>query len=630
MLNPAVIERTKKMTLFTTFVVVFMLQAYRVFFSLVFGFAYDIVMEATLSPHFIAGMALLLLFLVMTPFLRRFGMGLLIASGVIILAARIPLSIDAPVIRFYASLAIVAASGWYMMMALPRMPAREVALSSGSAILVLMVISVLNSSLDITMQQGWVIPQIVISLVLGSILFSLRGEKANGEIRYSGFFDAFTLGAFFFIELNFFSQPHVLARWTETSYSTAVPVHLLMTLVGLFAVAAARRITISGVVTGIIALAWGAGGILAGHLGKGVIPLVAMSSLQVPVMLAMTRMTDKKEPCPGNAAVIPGILFFIVATVIYSFTFVYADLIYAFKGGGVWILLFAMGIMLLSCFKEETALPSPIRPSLAVLASFAVLVTGSLVSLYVNSLDDDEQKNPDDVITVVSYNVHYGYNDSWQYTLTEMARTIAGIKPDIVFLQEVDSGRVTSYGTDMALWLGNRLRMRSYFLPCIEHQTGIALLSRLRAAPEVIKRLIESRLEQSGIIKIEIPAQGGSFSAFATWLGLTPAERHRQLDDILPLFKKEKRLVFGGDLNLRPEKEKKESEYRRLIASGLSDSFVDTGKDKLPTSPAPGAKERIDYILHRGFTVIETGVHPSTASDHHMVWARMKLRPQGP
>ncbi len=629
MMNPSVIENAKKMTLFTTFVIIFMLQAFRVFFSLVFGFAYDIVVESTISPHFAAGISLIVILLCSSLFLKRFGTAMMVTAGLIVLAARIPLSIDEPLVRFYAAMFIIAASVWYLILSLPRMPGREVALSAGSAVLILMITGILNSSFDVTMQQNWLIPQIIISTVLAGTVFSLRKEKNLHEIRYSGLSDAVSLGAFFFIQLNFLGQPHVLARWTETGYETAVTVHLLMTLAGLASIAAARRVTVSGIIMGILALIWGTAGILAGHLFNGIIPLLAMSSLQLPVMLALTKMTDKKEPCSSNSSVLIGIVFFIVATVLYSFTFVYADLIYSFKDQGVWIFLFVMLVMLLPVFREDAALPSPIRPSLVVVLSFMVLVSGSFISLYLNSINDEEQKEPGDIITVVSYNVHYGYNDSWKYTLSTMARTIAGLKPDIVFLQEVDSGRVTSYGTDMALWLGNRLRMRQIFLPCIEHQTGIALLTANIIKPEILKRLINSQLEQSGIIKIDISAGGSYISAFAAWLGLSREERNRQLDDILPLFKGKTPMIFGGDLNLLPEKTAG-SEYRRIRDAGLSDSFIDTGNGKLPTSPAPGAKDRIDYILHRGFSVIETGVHPSTASDHHMIWARMKLKPQGP
>jgi len=52
-----------------------------------------------------------------------------------------------------------------------------------------------------------------------------------------------------------------------------------------------------------------------------------------------------------------------------------------------------------------------------------------------------------------TYNVHYGYDTSWQLQLEAQAQAIEAAGADIVALQEVDTGRPTSYMVDDARWL---------------------------------------------------------------------------------------------------------------------------------------------------------------------------------
>lgn len=223
-------------------------------------------------------------------------------------------------------------------------------------------------------------------------------------------------------------------------------------------------------------------------------------------------------------------------------------------------------------------------------------------------------------VRVGSYNIHYGYHTDWKFYLEEMARTIEESGADIVALQEVDAGRITSYGVDDALWLARRLRMGVFYQPTVEHLTGIALLYRF-PLEEAEGRLLTSRLEQTAIVRARLRVGDELLDAYGIWLGLEPEERAVQLGEALD-FIVEGPAVFGGDFNSTPDF----SVYRRLTEAGFVDPFIAGGFEPFPTVPSEEPKRRIDYIWIRGLKPIDAQVLESTASDHRMVVVEALLK----
>jgi endonuclease/exonuclease/phosphatase family metal-dependent hydrolase len=223
-------------------------------------------------------------------------------------------------------------------------------------------------------------------------------------------------------------------------------------------------------------------------------------------------------------------------------------------------------------------------------------------------------------VRVGTYNIHYGYNTDWGFYLEEMARTIEESGADIVALQEVDAGRITSYGVDDALWLARRLRMGVVYQPTVEHLTGIALLYRF-PLQRAEGQLLTSRLEQTGIVHAQVTVGGEPLDAYGLWLGLEPEERAAQLTDALAFIAGEGPAVLGGDFNSTPDS----PVYRRLVEAGFSDPFIAGGFEPSPTSPAESPQERIDYVWMRGLSAVDAQVLDSTASDHRMVVIEARL-----
>jgi len=203
----------------------------------------------------------------------------------------------------------------------------------------------------------------------------------------------------------------------------------------------------------------------------------------------------------------------------------------------------------------------------------------------------------------------------WHLSLEEQAQAIERSGADVVMLQEVDTARPTSYMIDNAMWLARRLGMQEIYLPTMEHLTGIALLSRhpIRYTETL---LLPSQLEQTGIIWAELDLGGRPVNAAATWLGLEPAERARQLDTALMLITVHPGpALFGGDLNSTPDS----PVYERIAAAGFLDPFVALGLDSPPTSPAVDPERRIDFVWMRSLLPVQAEVLDAAASDHRLV-----------
>jgi endonuclease/exonuclease/phosphatase family metal-dependent hydrolase len=214
-----------------------------------------------------------------------------------------------------------------------------------------------------------------------------------------------------------------------------------------------------------------------------------------------------------------------------------------------------------------------------------------------------------------TYNIHYGYEVFWHFTLEDIVRTIAESGADIVALQEVDTGRLTSYAVDDAYYLARRLHMNVAYLPTVEHLTGIALLYR-GTAESIDSRLLTSLQEQTGIVHVHLNVGGQPLDAYGIWMGLSDEDTLRQINEALDFIGTNTPATFGGDFNAKPDS----PVVQEVLQVGFDDPFLALGFDPPPpTSPAIDPQIRIDYVFTRGLTPTSAAVLSSLASDHRMV-----------
>ena len=87
-----------------------------------------------------------------------------------------------------------------------------------------------------------------------------------------------------------------------------------------------------------------------------------------------------------------------------------------------------------------------------------------------------------ETMRIGTYNIHAGYSEFYGFTLDDIANDIASSGVSVVLLQEVEIGRLTSFGVDQSLWLARRLGMDERFFATNEGISGLAVLSRVPIA----------------------------------------------------------------------------------------------------------------------------------------------------
>jgi endonuclease/exonuclease/phosphatase family metal-dependent hydrolase len=605
-----------------TAVLLFFLQAVRVLFSVLFGIIYDAVFAGPMSLTMIVSVLLALLaFLtpLLVPHRSRRIQRTLVMTSLLVFLSRILLTVNHPDFRLYSSLLIVAGGGLYAAALLKEravaFPDVLIAALAGDQLF-----RALGNTFDVTLREGWLPVQAVISIalaVLSGIAFSRSPRESEGTSeRGLGLLGGLAIGAFLFLETSLLAFPNALARWSMASYSVLAPSLLLVTLLPLLpGVRAVLRRLFTKQVWGLLlslftCLCLAAGYLLQGTLA-GAVLLLAQLLVLLALPCALSTRQGKRERIGLNLAL--GLIFFLLINFAFAFAFTYAYTLELFRGAGLPIVLVAGLLATLPAARRRSspAEETPVRRrgwSAAGGVGIAVLVILTAILARPPAL---RLKEAGPSVRMGTYNIHYGYNTPWQYQLEEMARTIEESGADIVALQEVDACRITSYGVDDALWLGRRLGMEAIYQPTMEHLTGIALLSRFPVR-QVEGKLLTSRLEQTAIVRAQVEVGDDVLDAYGIWLGLEPEERAVQLGEALD-FIGGGPMVFGGDFNATPDS----PIYRQLVDAGFTDGTA--AFDPSPTSPSETPGERIDFVWIRGLRPVDAKVLDSTASDHRMV-----------
>ncbi len=611
-----------------TAVLLFFVQAVRVLFSVLFGVIYDAVFA---GPFTLAAVVKVLLFLLallcplLAPRGERARRRTLFGAALVAFAARIPLTINHPDVRLVAGLFITAAGSLYLATLLRRqqrlfMPAFIAALVGDQ------LLRTLGHTFDLGLRPWWLPVQVVLSLALAGVAWFAwrRPEEAavdEPEARL-GIAGGLAVGAALFLETSLLNVPNAIARLSGAPYALIAPLLMLVTLLAWLTYVTGwyERLRLGererGI--GLILLT-----LVCMTIGLAWRPVAAASLLvaQLTVLLALggaVRARGEHRHCCAGLGLALGLVLFLLLNFAYAFAFTYAYTLPFFRGAGPPILLIATLIATLPAQRRgQPAVPAPSAAPLWQLALVSLLLAFVCAAVaWPPSLPSPE---PTMTLRAATYNMHYGYNTPWQLSLEAQARTIEESGADVVFLQEVDAGRLTSYGVDDALWLARRLGMREVYLPCVEGLTGIALLSRYPLLDQG-GQLLPSEEEQTGIVWAQLDTDGGPVNAFGIWLGLSPEERARQLEGALAFIEEKHeehpgQALFGGDFNSRPDS----PVYARIAGGGFVDPFIVTGTEPLPTSPAEEPKNRIDFVWVRGLQPTAAEVLASTASDHRLV-----------
>ena len=611
-----------------TAVILFLLQGLVVLLSRLFGVIYDAVFAATLGPLELGLVVAGVLIALTAPLFprRRMDQVTLFIGASLASVARLTLTLGAPSLRLWSAVVLTAAAGCYAVALLRRRPA-ILSTALVLALIAAQLLRVAGNTYDISFRRWWLPVQGILSLALGAAAWLAYHRPQTDPLpapgKGIGIVSGLTLGALLFLETSLLGFPNALARWTGADYVVVAPLLMAATILPLLRSAQWGGFALFAVT---LAAGW-----LTGQEFYQLAILAPMLLAQLAFVASVWSLTQPREGRTTRGPFVLAMSLFLVLNVALAFAFTYPYTISFFRDKGDYVFFLAIVLLLLP--KPGRRIPAP---QLQTEMTRRIAWGAGALALGVTLVFALPRPAPDraarrDSLRVATYNIHYGYDTHWRYSLEEQARAIEESGADIVVLQEVDAGRITSYGVDHALWLGRRIGMEHVFGPALEDLSGVALLSRY-PLQETDSHHLASQLEQTAIVHAEVllsesdgqrESAGGEavIHAYGTWLGLEPDERTRQLEDALAVIGDTSPAVLGGDFNAAPDS----PTLSVLREAGFEDPFVSLDRDAPPTSPAVNPTERIDFVLARGLTAVDAQVVDALASDHRLVVAGFDL-----
>lgn len=199
---------------------------------------------------------------------------------------------------------------------------------------------------------------------------------------------------------------------------------------------------------------------------------------------------------------------------------------------------------------------------------------------------------PKTELTFMTYNIHFGQGMDDLLNLERIAQNILIDDPDIIGLQEVRVGRITSQGVDMAFWLAKRLGMHYYYYNPInnKHEMGNAILSKYPIILEKgyeLPSILQERVFVHCIVEVSSSLK---LDVFCTHIGIRSENKSAQIDFLLEKITEistSSKQVLMGDFNLRDDTD----EIGRVLVY-----FNDTAEE-FGASP----QASIDYIFATGY-----------------------------
>ena len=256
------------------------------------------------------------------------------------------------------------------------------------------------------------------------------------------------------------------------------------------------------------------------------------------------------------------------------------------------------------------------------------------------------------LLRVVSYNIHKGRSVSGRDSLADLRLSLHGLRPDVVFLQEVQGRNEINNGLHAQHEsIAAALKMQvAYGRNAIRERTdhGNALLSHHAILDFENQDISDHVMEQRGLLHGVLAVGETKVHCFVVHLGLFAASRVRQIELIVDRIKRMvpdgAPVLIAGDFNdwndkLAPLFVAKLGVYEVFAhAPSKTESTLrlrdlghsDAQKEPPPrTFPAAFPFFRLDRIYQRGFAVrsakVLKGKPWTQLSDHAPIFAELEL-----
>ncbi len=525
------------------------------------------------------------------------------------------------------------------------------------------LIRLYGSTMDITWDASFLTAQTALSLGLFliailTVIFERVGfgedkdeQEQRGEI--SGW-SAFALGGLLYLEFAVLGLPNTVAHRADVDYIMVAPWLIVVTLLPLVPEVRdlARRFLgmFDGQYRGWVWFLLSGLLIVIGFRFSGPMAAVMLIAAQLMVSLSwwwVVQPTDGRRNFTG-LGVSFGMFLFLLLTGADFFTYEYAfvrgvqepfgSLLRGFRGLGIVVVLFALLLTVLPSILARKRLPwrgGRVWESLFTLA-FVVMV-GVLAGLQAQPIVADPPR-VNDQLRIATLNLHGGYSLYFSSDLAGIEDQLVKFGADVVLLQEVETGRMISYGVDQAAWLARQLHMQVQYFPTNEGLQGLAILSRL-PIEEHQGWLLTSQGKQTGLQFARLLAPDRlEIQVYNTELGFlvkdadTPIQNQeqdqeqqlRQISDIISQNDTAftGRLVVGGTFNAIPG-----SKIYQFMGQSFKDPAAGLPAEKSFTLKlVNGGTARVDYLWLSNISSRGVSVGQIPQSTHNIVVVEIGLQ----
>ena len=531
----------------------------------------------------------------------------------------------------------------------------------------------------VDLDMGLIIAVASIALILLALLvWHLERREAREQQQSEGYspplqgwlnmWGALALGAALYLELALLGLPNAVAHWAGADYAGIVPWLLGATTLPLVPEVRDMARRFAGMFDGawrgwLWALLLGLL-LVVGRRYDGILAALCLVFAQFMVGLSLWWPVQTGLPrrnLTGFTILFSAVAFGVLALGDY-FTYDYAyvrdlsepyervsDLLRSFRNMGLGLALIAAFVLSIPMILARRRIPWRGGRPVATLSALALVVAISFAGASLASPEVVRRPLNVDCLRAATFNLHGGYSQFFDPNLERAAQLIELNGVDIVLLQEVDTGRLASFGVDQAMWLARRLNMEWAFFPQNEELQGLAVLSRV-PIEDTEGLLLPSEGNQAGVMHATLaperltadPMAGdiGDLHVYNAWLGFRIAERdgrpvpegeqdqNRQMQALLNWVAARHgpdwtdRVILGGTFNYGPD-----SPLYGVLRMGemenpaIKDPFAGLrAEDALTVFLVDGTAARYDYLwtfnLPLTGAMVDQSPEAANTSDH--------------
>jgi endonuclease/exonuclease/phosphatase family metal-dependent hydrolase len=535
------------------------------------------------------------------------------------------------------------------------------------------IIRLIGNTADFTWNATYLTEITIASLVLflAAVLAAIfdrltLADKAEPKGEIAGW-NAFALGGLLYLQFAVFGLPNTLGHRVEVGYLSVAPLLIVATLLPIVPeVRSFARQFLGMFDSQYRGWIWFLLICLLMVVGFRLTGLVAASALVTAQFLLGLTWWWVIQPATGRfnftAFGVPfGVVIFLLFTGADFLTFEYAfvrgiqepfgSLLRAFRGLGIAVVLLALLVGCLPAILARKRLPW--TPALKRSGAFVVTASAVGVVVAAGALTFTlalptplSLVVPVSALRVATLNLHGGYSLYYGMDLPRIAADLSTSGAEVILLQEVDAGRMISFGIDQAAWLGHNLNMQVAYFPTNEGLQGLAVLSKVPIV-RAEGQLLTSRSKQTGVQFVQIQStENARMDLYNTQLSLLfrtstlsvedqTQDQETQMGEIMAYIERNRsatgQLILGGTFNHTPGTKI----YEFLRQRNFTDPFENYPAERAFTlRRVDNPPVRVDYLWlyctapGAPACVAPTGLNvvPLPASSHNIVLVAVTFR----